>query len=60
MFKPLNTLKTNSTFSGLSVGLQNKVYENVFKTTLAGLKEVILEVMTEERRVNESLQKFKK
>ena len=60
MFKPLNLLNQKSTFSGLSEGLKNKVFENVFKTTLDSLKAVISEIMTEERRVNESLKKFKK
>ena len=50
----------NTTFSGLSEGLQGKVFENVFKNTLGLLKEVISEIMAEQKAVNDSLQKFKK
>ena len=60
LLKPLLLLSESQGFSNLSEGLRAKVNENVIKTALEDMKEVIKEIMIEETKVNESLQKFKK
>ena len=55
LLKPLSLLSENQGFSNLSEGLRTKVNENVIKTALEDMKEVIKEIMTEETKVNESL-----
>ena len=60
LLKPLMLLIQNQGFASLSEGLRNKVHENVINTALQNLKGVITEIMDEETKVNESLQKYKK
>ena len=48
LLKPLSLLSENQGFSNLSEGLRTKVNENVIKTALEDMKEVIKEIMTEE------------
>ena len=60
LLKPLLIRSESQGFSNLSEGLKTKINENVIKTALEDMKEVIKEIMIEEIKVNESLQKFKK
>lgn len=60
ILKPFAQVSQNPTFAGLSHGMRLRVYQTVLEKAIDDLKNVLREVLGDERKMHDSLQKFKK
>ena len=60
ILKPFAQVSQNPTFAGLSHGLRLRVFQNILEKAINDLKTVVREVLEDERKMHDSLQKFKK
>ena len=60
VLKPLQQQRENKHFGLLSKNVQTKLYETVLKKGVVDLYQLIDEIVSEEKKMHESLKKYKK
>lgn len=60
VMKPLSTLSDTPNFTKLSKNVQCRLYETVFRQGLVDLAKLIDGIVSEEKKMHESLKKYKK
>ena len=58
--KPLQSLQDQKMFATLSPSLKYKLFETVLSTGLKNLSQLLDDIISDERKMHESLKKYKK